>query len=363
MVKLGNKEKTVEKDDKSRVTELEQMKKSLEAQLLEMAKTVEQQQKQIAQAGRDVLTGLRNREGVSEQIDSILNKGNHGTFFIMDMDNFKSVNDMYGHIEGDKALVRFANALRNIMDTNDIVARIGGDEFIIFTPGKMSREMIREKAAHIVRYVEKKIIEPDKLVKVTVSMGIAIAPEDGTTFESLYRNGDSALYSVKNSGKNAFRFYDDMIKKKNNSEAGQDMKLSDIASRIKEKKVEGSFYVEYESFEKIYRFLERNIPREDMKVQCVLFTINTTKSNFSDEYSLQRNMEYLQNAIISTLRKGDVTTKCSKNQMIVILMDTDYKDAENVIGRILKKYNKHFENQENNIIYEIQQMVPEEECI
>ena len=88
-------------DDKKRVLELEKMKKSLELQLQEMAKTVEKQQEMIAMARRDPLTGLRNRDGVSEQVNAMLQKASEGTFFIMDMDNFKSVNDTYGHIEGD----------------------------------------------------------------------------------------------------------------------------------------------------------------------------------------------------------------------------------------------------------------------
>ena len=87
------------------------MKRSLELQLQEMARKVEEQKQQIAtMAMRDPLTGLRNREGVADQINTLKRKETKGTFFIMDMDNFKCVNDTYGHVEGDRVLVRFSSS-------------------------------------------------------------------------------------------------------------------------------------------------------------------------------------------------------------------------------------------------------------
>lgn len=347
-------------EERNRLLELERMKQSLEKQLAQMAKTVELQQQQIAMAGRDTLTGLRNRAGVAEQINNLLKKGNEGTFFIMDMDNFKAVNDTYGHVEGDRVLVRFANALRDIMEPNDILARIGGDEFIIFTSEKMSREMIRDKAARIVRHVGRKIVAPGKLVRVTVSMGIAVAPKDGVTFESLYQNGDVALYSVKNDGKNAFRFYDEIVEQKIKKNVAK-VTLSEITSRIKEKKMEGSFVVEYESFEKIYRFLERNIARENRKVQCVLFTVDEPEDKDFDEFALQRQMEHLQHAVVSALRRGDVITNYSESQMLVLIMDVDSENADLVVKRILERYKTESGEDDKEISYEIQQLIPEED--
>ena len=129
----------VTQEEQRKLSELEMMKKSLELQLQEMAKTVEKQQEQLALSKRDPLTGMRNRSGVAEQIDAVLKSGEKGAFFIMDMDNFKAVNDTYGHIEGDKVLVRFAKALRKIIEPGDLIARLGGDEFILFSPGDRTR--------------------------------------------------------------------------------------------------------------------------------------------------------------------------------------------------------------------------------
>lgn len=350
----------VTQEEQKRLSELELMKKSLELQLQEMAKTVEKQQEQIAMATRDPLTGLRNRTGVAEQINTILKTGSKGTFFIMDMDNFKAVNDTYGHIEGDRVLVRFATALRKILDSGDLAARLGGDEFILFSPGEQSREMIREKAALIIRQVERELVSPGKLVRVTVSMGIAIAPQDGVIFETLYGNSDKALYFVKNAGKNAFRFYDETSnsrRKRNTPKAT----LGEITNCLREKKMEGSFVVEYNNFEKIYRFMERNIARDKREVQCVLFTIEEPADRMIGTYEMQRQMEILEKSVTSSLRKGDVTTNYSSCQMLTLLMDVNKTNASMVVNRILEKYRKEMGEDALMVSCEVEQLRPDEE--
>lgn len=345
----------------TKVAELEKMKVSLELQLKEMAKMVEEQQQVIAMSKRDPLTGLRNRAGVSEQVDNYLRDGNKGVFFIMDMDNFKAVNDTYGHLEGDKVLVKFAKALKRASEADDIVARLGGDEFIIFAPYEMDKDEIREKARKLIRHIERELVTPGKLVRVTVSMGIAMAPADGVIYDTLYNNSDKALYFVKNGGKNSFRFYDEIETEMNKQKmARTKLSLSEITCKIREKKMEGSLVVEYSNFEKIYRFMERNIAREKRDVQCVLFTLDEGENDNYNELDIQRSMEHLQHAVSSSLRKGDVTTNYSSSQVLALLMDVNDKNANVVIGRIMDKYRKEAGKNAINIVYDVEKLSADE---
>ena len=350
-------------DDKKRVFELEKMKKSLELQLQEMAKTVEKQQEMIAMARRDPLTGLRNRDGVSEQVNALLQQACEGTFFIMDMDNFKSVNDTYGHIEGDRVLVRFAGALRKSIDAEDIVARLGGDEFVVFSPGYKDKYEVKAKAQRIIRQIERALVTPGRLLRVTVSMGIARAPRSGVTYEALYGNADKALYAMKSDGKNGYKFYEDLGEAGSNAVNSSRLQISlaEITTRLREKKMEGSFVVEYSNFEKIYRFMERNLIREKREVQCVLFTLDDDME--ADDIALQRQLEHLQHAVTTSLRKGDVTTNYSSSQVLALLMDVNKENAEMVINRILAKYRMESGEDAMKITYDAEQLMASEDTI
>ncbi len=349
-----------QEEQRRRLTELETMKASLELQLKEMARQVKMQQEQIELAKLDALTGLRSRTGVSDEISNILKRERQGVFFIIDMDNFKAVNDTYGHLEGDRVLVKFAKALEKVVDKDDLIARIGGDEFIIFTPHEIERNALRKKASKILRTVAGEIVEPGKLVRITMSMGIAVAPNDGMTFEKMYENADHALYEVKNNGKAAFQLFDETLTNNRKKYKKQTATLKDITAKLKEKGMEGSFVVEYDSFEKIYRFLERNIGREKREVQCVLFTIEEPDGIDYDERELQRQMEHLQHAIIHALRRGDVTTNYSANQILVLLLDTNTENSKFVVRRILNQFYAEMDEDFWQITNEIQQLVPEE---
>ena len=139
-------------DNEQQLIELEKMKTNLEHQLREMEQTVEKQQEMIAMARCDPLTGLRNRQGIPELVNASLRTQCEGNFFIMDMDNFKSVNDTYGHMEGDRVLVKFAKALKGAVEPKDIIARLGGDEFVVFSPGHFDKYEVKAKAKRLIHW-------------------------------------------------------------------------------------------------------------------------------------------------------------------------------------------------------------------
>ena len=154
------------------------------------------------QAQQDPLTGVYNRAGV-KLINARLEQISRGVLFMLDMDDFKSVNDNYGHAAGDRLLMAIGGVLRETFRTDDIVARVGGDEFVAFLSGSDSRAMAEQKGQELLERVRGLRVEGIE-TQVTVSVGAASAPALGRTYETLSLAADEAMYQVKHSGKGGF---------------------------------------------------------------------------------------------------------------------------------------------------------------
>ncbi len=126
---------------------------------------------------------------------------------IIDIDDFKSINDTYGHMLGDKVLVNVISHIRRMFRDEDIVGRIGGDEFVVFMNHVNSREDIANKAVKLFTAFQNHYRQYDEDVEVTGSMGISVYPRDGISYDELLEKADKALYSVKAKGKNSFNIY------------------------------------------------------------------------------------------------------------------------------------------------------------
>lgn len=162
------------------------------------------------QAKRDSLTCFFNKATTNEVITKAISNANFTSskyaFFIIDIDDFKIANDNFGHAFGDFVITKFAFELKAQFRNDDILGRIGGDEFVIFIPVP-SEEWVEKKASNLVSTLNQEISQDESKWKVAVSIGIAISPEYGTSFEALYRNADRALYETKKRGKNGFTIY------------------------------------------------------------------------------------------------------------------------------------------------------------
>ena len=154
------------------------------------------------QAQQDPLTGVYNRAGV-KLINARLEQISRGILFMLDLDDFKSVNDTYGHAAGDRLLTAIGEILRETFRTDDIVARVGGDEFVAFLSGSDNQATAEQKGQELLERVRE--LRVDGLdAKVTVSVGAASAPAHGRTYEALSQAADEAMYQVKHSGKGGF---------------------------------------------------------------------------------------------------------------------------------------------------------------
>ncbi|KQX60830.1 hypothetical protein ASD40_31165 [Paenibacillus sp. Root444D2] len=158
----------------------------------------------------DSLTGLPNRRLLNDRLTQALDQASEnkqiiGIMFI-DLDRFKYINDTLGHAMGDRLLIEVAKRLRDCMGKMDTVSRQGGDEFIVLLPNTTSDE-ITKKAQNIVNLFTRSVVLSDHEMFVTPSIGISLYPSDGRDIETLIKNADTAMYRVKEQGKNNFQFY------------------------------------------------------------------------------------------------------------------------------------------------------------
>ena len=157
----------------------------------------------------DSVTGLFNKKATERLIENAIRKSPEaGTFLILDLDDFKHINDTYGHKTGDDILFGMGFCVYNIFSTKDICGRFGGDEFIIYMPGEKSIERVERYASRLQTFIQHEIVLADPEKTVNCSLGISRLPVDGTNYDELLTKADKALYRAKKSGKNKFCFYD-----------------------------------------------------------------------------------------------------------------------------------------------------------
>lgn len=158
------------------------------------------------EAETDKLTHLYNKvtaERICNERLQKLNPDMVAVLYVVDLDHFKEKNDTLGHQYGDRILVEFSVWLRDLFDREDCVSRFGGDEFVVFKSGKMTEEDVLLDAQKIQMLAEELDIEGD-IVGITASIGVAVAPEQGKDYETLFRQADRALYHVKENGRNGY---------------------------------------------------------------------------------------------------------------------------------------------------------------
>jgi polar amino acid transport system substrate-binding protein len=165
----------------------------------------------------DYLTELPNRVSFNEMLDSVmLTLRNEEVIALMDVDidNFKNINDTLGHSYGDELLIDVTHRLKQAIDENDYLARIGGDEFIILTQNIEDTGDYENKVKKIQKVFSYPFVLAMKEYFITVSIGITMAPQDGKTTQVLIKNVDSAMYAAKDNGKNTFAYFDNSINEK-----------------------------------------------------------------------------------------------------------------------------------------------------
>ena len=194
-------------------------------------------------ANHDALTGLPNRIALSVRLHQVLAaaRGRNRLVAVcfVDLDNFKQINDSYGHEAGDQVLVEVAQRLKGVIRSSDTVARIGGDEFVMLLGEFANMDEIEFALERILEVLRRPVPVGDAKVAVSASIGVTVHPFDESDTDTLIRHADQAMYSAKNLGRNTWYMYD-------SADDRATHQASTVLARVREGLLHGEFRLHYQ---------------------------------------------------------------------------------------------------------------------
>ncbi|MBO4904401.1 MAG: diguanylate cyclase [Lachnospiraceae bacterium] len=301
------------------------------------------------EASLDKLTGFLNKGSGSEKVSSLC-QNRPGALLIFDLDSFKLVNDIYGHDMGDRVLVAFSEIVRHNIRSEDVVCRIGGDEFMAFFVDVTQEDAV---AALSQRLNEQIIRETDLLmgsghgIPIGLSIGCTFAPAHADEYQILFQYADSALYTVKQNGKHGYAIYDPGFAE-SDEQYGLDQEIARAIQIVSERgEGKGALILGQEGFSWNYRFIIRFLKRYGGHANRILFRIS------SDDDSVVFSEMILQfgNVLKNTLRKSDIIFQYRPNDFLVVLPLLSPDDTPSVIDRIMKAWSEQGYDNRVNIEY------------
>lgn len=308
---------------------------------------------------KDGLTDLLNRRYMEKLLNQTEKDQKKGFFLLLDLDNFKLVNDIFGHQVGDDVLVRFARVMEKQVGDKNSVCRLGGDEFAVFFSGDYEKSNIISIARRMIAGIEYEINElllDSGDLKVSVSIGIAQKPEDGKDFTKLYSAADKALYFVKQNGKRGYHFFHDTIAEEKEEESKQ-INLGQFLRLLKEEGRENGVYrVEYARFKWIYRFVARMLEEKNSSAYLIFLTLQDKTGGELEKERAVKGIEALEQAVSHTLNRKAVATKCGRVQYAALLSEASGEKGELLVEQIQGKFCELLKDSTVELVCEMKKM-------
>ena len=325
------------------------------------AKTIESL---TEEAAIDKLTGFLNKAAGTERIAKLC-KTETGALMVLDLDNFKLVNDLHGHDMGDHVLKAFADVIRRNARAEDVAARIGGDEFMMFCRGmtdesgvtnltrRLNEEMLKEAA---------RLMGEGFDIPLGISAGAAMAPTHGKDYETLFSLADGALYRVKQNGKHGALVYRPEADAENSVEGDPKKELSRITKIVEERnEAGGAFLLGMEQFSFIYRFVKRFGMRYGGKAVKLLFVLSEKGADGAQSQKLGDTAAKFGLCLQDTLRRSDIMLQSKPNQFFLLLPELSEADFPKVLQRIMAAWEARAPQAEINVDYAVEYVVYEKQ--
>lgn len=326
-------------------------------------KTIKQLEKEKEElrrlAERDWLTGVLNRGAIEREVNEHLKKKKAGTMIVFDLDNFKQVNDRYGHIVGDQLLQFIGEILKKMATRDALVGRVGGDEFAIFSPYPATSAEMDLRCARIrERFREVQLKSGLKLrMSMIIEWADAVKCRD---YNEVFDLVDQKILAKKRLS----QLQEDTFYAESSMElraVNQDIRLivKDLNEQMKD---EGAYCQDYETFRRLYRLEMRRMRRKESNVYLILFTLTDKDNHFITIAKRDQEMELLGEEIRKNLRLGDVYTQYSSCQYLVMVPDVLGKYIDVIADRIREAYFRRHEGvSENLMLHRSYPLKPENE--
>ena len=279
----------------------------------------------------DLMTGLLNKTAAQREISKLC-ATSQGVLMMLDLDNFKLVNDLYGHAMGDKILIRFAELIKGMIRSTDLAGRMGGDEFIAFCQNVHDEKIIFNKARflnHQLIISAKNFMGEDMNIPLGTSIGAVFVPNEGKDFAALTEKADKVLYKVKHHGKHGCAFFGE----DNSLDSANHKNIYQTQMILNERNHEaGAYYVDFEKFKAIYQFEARLNDNFNLPINFLELTLETDNDEAREDF-----LEML-------------IKKYGRDQFLIILKDLSEENVDSVRKRITSAWQE--KNLGGEIIFE-----------
>ncbi|MCR5178208.1 MAG: response regulator [Lachnospiraceae bacterium] len=288
----------------------------------------------------DPLTGLLNKTSTNRRLEEIC-KTDTGILLVIDLDNFKPVNDIYGHDMGDKILSTFSDLLKEGFRSEDILGRIGGDEFLVFMRNAESESIVADCTRQLNDELLKeayRILGKDMSIPLGVSVGAACLTGP-TDYGILFKRADRELLAVKQAGKHGYR-----ISRGDSDDQApvpyEENNLLKLRMILDERNTGNhALWLGQEDFGNIYRYMLRYFRRYGEKAYRVFFSVMPKNPDVLED-ELEDIMERFGQVISDTLRNSDIMMKCDSSHFLLLLPTVTEGDIDSVIERIHSSWEK-----------------------
>ena len=302
----------------------------------------------------DSLTGLLSK-GATDAVMIEKCSTQSGMLIMADLDSFKPVNDLFGHEKGDEVLIAFAKMIKESFSEESSIARVGGDEFVIFAKGLKDVKELKAIGARLNESItrEAKVILGENMsIPIGVTLGVVCVPEQGNDFKSLLKLADRALNNAKKNGKHRAEVFGSLTP---SEDEYKELDIYAISEILGERSIPNvALQLDKDAFSYVYRYVMRDIMRNQRSACKLLFSLDINDS-LSEEEKNEIVVNF-GNHVSESLRKSDILMRCSFNQFFVFLTDVKPASTEKVVEHIVtgfkEKSDKNINiNVEKDIIF------------